>query len=458
MLAESGISVAPLERPRAPDAKHMAPASSNTRSRTRRTEPLAAVVEKSASSDSDGSATDNDNDSGSGENDGGNRDENGSGSDENDSGNRDENDSGDKNDSEDDGDDSEENGENSGEDDNENNAEDDNENNAEDNGEDDSENDSKNNAEDNGENDGKDNGEDNSQNNGKKDNADVPIIPTPVSRPSAIGTPVRGSEPTTAILPVPAIASVAPNPTRNQSPARGGELITAVLPAPDPDPFCTPARGSAVLTAASVAPTPSRKPNQRGSEIPTTASAVLALEPSIGKDSGASPTDPEPIGEGSLIFTFVFLSLFIFNLVTTPPMGPLPDNGIKIYFNSTSCFKKILDVKMSSPISLQGASRTTGGILRGNAYGNKLNHADFERDEDPGGFMLIKPKQVFKIFIYVQYGDVLVMSWVPDFASQDPITVFISNAISPLTQPLLEKAAQYHEFIKRKHCIFITVI
>ena len=113
---------------------------------------------------------------------------------------------------------------------------------------------------------------------------------------------------------------------------------------------------------------------------------------------------------------------------------------------------------MSSPISLQGASRTTGGILRGNAYGNKLNHADFERDEDPGGFMLIKPKQVFKIFIYVQYGDVLVMSRVLDFASQDPITVFISNAISPLTQPLLEKTAQSHEFIKRKHCMFITVI
>jgi len=71
--------------------------------------------------------------------------------------------------------------------------------------------------------------------------------------------------------------------------------------------------------------------------------------------------------------------------------------------------------------------------------------------------MLIKPKQVFKIFIYVQYGDVLVMSRVPDFASQDPITVFISNTISPLTQPLLEKAAQYHDFIKHKHCIFIII-
>ena len=61
MLAESGISVAPLERPRAPDAKHMAPASSNTCSRARRTEPV-AVVEKSASSDDTDTDEDNDND------------------------------------------------------------------------------------------------------------------------------------------------------------------------------------------------------------------------------------------------------------------------------------------------------------------------------------------------------------------------------------------------------------
>jgi len=432
----------------------MAPASSNTHSRAHHTEPLATVVEKSASSDGDSSATDIDNDSGSGENDGGNRDENDSGSDENNSGNRDENDgssggndggnrnkndSGDTNDSEDNG---------------ENNGEDDSENNAEDNREEASENDSKNNGDDNSENNGEDNGKDN----GKKDNADVPIIPTPMSWPSAIGTPVRGSEPTTATLPVRTIASVAPNPTCNwasASPVQGSMLTTAVLP--PPAAFCTPVRCSMVLPTASAAPTPSREPNPGGSEIPTTASVGLALEPSIGKDSGASLTDLQPIGEGSL-FLFVFLSLFIFNLVSTPPMGPLPDNGIKIQFSLTSYFKCSLDVKMKSLISLQGASRTTGGILQGNAYGNKLNHVDFEHEEALGAIMLIKPKQVFKIFIYVQYGDVLVMSWVPDFASQDPITVFLSNVISPLTQPLLQKAAQYHDFISCKHCIFMTVI
>jgi hypothetical protein len=105
---------------------------------------------------------------------------------------------------------------------------------------------------------------------------------------------------------------------------------------------------------------------------------------------------------------------------------------------------------MSSPVSLQGASRTTGGIFRGNAYGNQLNHADFDHEDDPGQYMLIKPKLTFKIFVYVQYGDVLVINRVPDFDSQIPITVFFLNEISLLAKPLLKKAAQYHDSISRK--------
>ena len=72
MLVESGISVAPLEWPRAPNAKHMAPPSVNTHSCIRRVEPLAAVVEKSASSNSDNSNSEDNNDNeSSGENKGG---------------------------------------------------------------------------------------------------------------------------------------------------------------------------------------------------------------------------------------------------------------------------------------------------------------------------------------------------------------------------------------------------
>ena len=112
---------------------------------------------------------------------------------------------------------------------------------------------------------------------------------------------------------------------------------------------------------------------------------------------------------------------------------------------------------MSSPvpISLQGASRTTGGILRGNAFGNKLNHADFELEDDPDAHMLIKPKQTFKVFVYVQYGDVLAIDRVPDFHTQLPITVFFLNGTSPLAKPLLEKAIQYHDSISRKLVIII---
>ena len=78
------------------------------------------------------------------------------------------------------------------------------------------------------------------------------------------------------------------------------------------------------------------------------------VEPSIGKDSGASTTDLQPIGKGSL-FYFYILSLFIFNLALSPE--PLPDNGIRFYF------KLLLDIQMGNPIPLQGASYTMGGIF-----------------------------------------------------------------------------------------------
>ena len=112
---------------------------------------------------------------------------------------------------------------------------------------------------------------------------------------------------------------------------------------------------------------------------------------------------------------------------------------------------------MHSPVSLQGASRTTGGIFRGNAYGNNLNHADFEHEDDLDACVLIKPKLTFKIFVYVQYGDVLVINRVPDFDAQVPITVFFLNGTSLLAKPLLEKAAQYHDSISRKPCYYLLI-
>ena len=59
----------------------------------------------------------------------------------------------------------------------------------------------------------------------------------------------------------------------------------------------------------------------------------------------------------------------------------------------------ILDVHMNSPppsrFELQGASRTTGGIFRGRAYGNNLNQADFAEEDD-----LIVPI-TGKVYLYI---------------------------------------------------------
>ena len=452
MLVESGISVAPLEQPRAPDAKHMAPPSVNTRSRVRRVEPLAAVVEKSASSNSDNSNSEDDNDNeSSGENEGGDdasgdNDDNTTGDDEDASGDDEDAATGDKEDDDKEEDDKEEDEANENEDEDEDAdvIEPDNPDANED------DNDLIENADDEehdnaiGESTGDQHGDNKSKTESETEESDsagkhddngakaASVIPGPEPEHSQVsGTPARGGESRTAVLAVPAAASVAtaPAPERNHvsgTPARGGEPPTAVLPVPTP---------------ASAAPTPMREHNR--------------VEPSIGKDSGTSTTDLQPIGKGSL-FYFYILSLFIFNLALS--LEPLPDNGIKFYFNLTSCFKLLLDIQMGNPIPLQGASRTTGGIFRGKALGNKPNHADFEDENDSGPFMVIKPKQAFKIFLYVQYGDVLEVSRVPDFASQIPITVFLLNDISPRSQPLLTKATKFHDSLSRKPCLFIAII
>ena len=108
---------------------------------------------------------------------------------------------------------------------------------------------------------------------------------------------------------------------------------------------------------------------------------------------------------------------------------------------------------MSSPVSSQGASCTIGGIFQGKAYGNQLNHADFDLEDQAmtsTSYMLIKPKLTFKVFVYVQYGDVLAINHVPDFDSQFPITVFFLNEILLLAKPFLKKAAHYHYSILGK--------
>lgn len=65
--------------------------------------------------------------------------------------------------------------------------------------------------------------------------------------------------------------------------------------------------------------------------------------------------------------------------------------------------KYVLDVPMDSPplsrSELQGASRTTGGIFRGRAYGNNPNMADLA-DRDDSLIPLIG-----KIYLYITAND-----------------------------------------------------
>ena len=228
----------------------------------------------------------------------------------------------------------------------------------------------------------------------------------------------------------------------------------------------TPVQSSAIPTATSVAPTPMHNPNHvsntpvQGSAVPTAASVApkvlittTTTHTSIRKDSGKSTTD---VGEGGFLL-FLSFTLFIFNLVLSiGNVGPLLDDGNKIYFNLTSYFNFGVDVEMEDPIAPQGASHMTGGILRGNAYGNSLNHADFEHEDDSGAYMFIKPTLTFKVFVYVEYGDVLEINKVPDFDPQFPITVFLLNDMSLLAKLLLKKSMQYHDSIPCKYCLLFT--
>ena len=86
MLVESGIPIAPLERSRAPDSKHMALATNEMRSRLHRAEPLPQVIEDTddtSSQEDVDNDEDNNADGDSEHNEGGENDEDENGKDEN---------------------------------------------------------------------------------------------------------------------------------------------------------------------------------------------------------------------------------------------------------------------------------------------------------------------------------------------------------------------------------------
>ena len=141
-------------------------------------------------------------------------------------------------------------------------------------------------------------------------------------------------------------------------------------------------------------------------------------------------------------------------------MGPLPDDGIRFYFNLRFYLNIYLDVKMASPpaLSLQGSSHTVGGILWGKAYGNKPNHADLALEGDSSDHMLMKSRMAFKIFVHVEFGEALAINRVPDFESQVPITVFMLQGTSLLAKPLLKRAVQFHASISGKYYLLLFLL
>ena len=94
------------------------------------------------------------------------------------------------------------------------------------------------------------------------------------------------------------------------------------------------------------------------------------------------------------------------NRYTTPPPSSRQDDGI-YHFSLYICrsFNKInlLDVHMQSPpakVPAEGSSRSTGGTMRGRAYGNQPNVADMpRRHEDDLNWRAPEP-QPGRIYLY----------------------------------------------------------
>lgn len=90
-----------------------------------------------------------------------------------------------------------------------------------------------------------------------------------------------------------------------------------------------------------------------------------------------------------------------------------------------------------SPPSL-GSSRTMGGILRGKAFGNALNHADFPRVDLGDGFLAGSAQVHYKVFAYLVYNDPVKLSVIPD-SSLPANTIFRVSTVPPLESGVVLK-------------------
>ena len=115
-----------------------------------------------------------------------------------------------------------------------------------------------------------------------------------------------------------------------------------------------------------------------------------------------------------------------FHVLVTPPK--IPDQGNFVFFLSLLKIQVILDVAMGSPPAM-GSSHRTGGILRGRAHGNKLNHADFPKVTDiPSA---VNQQVPFKVFAYLIYHDPITVNVIPDSSLHHNVS-FVVSTIPPL--------------------------
>lgn len=96
---------------------------------------------------------------------------------------------------------------------------------------------------------------------------------------------------------------------------------------------------------------------------------------------------------------------------------------------------------MSSPQQRQpafGSSCSTGGIFRGKALGNTLNHADFPSATSGDDFFAGNAPVAYKVFAYIIYGDPVKFNVTPD-ASLHPNTTFRVSTVPPLESGVVLK-------------------
>ena len=98
-----------------------------------------------------------------------------------------------------------------------------------------------------------------------------------------------------------------------------------------------------------------------------------------------------------------------------------------------------LDVRMKSPpaspprFELAGASRVTGGILRGRAYGNVYNHADAETNFGPDS-------RTGKVHVYTSRVD-------PTLTKPDMV---LKHKVTPKLTPILKALARGYSPVRSK--------